>query len=88
MWTHVETALRVISTGTVAERRWDFGDGSVSGERDPTHSWSSPGFYRVMLAASGLGATSTASRDILVRSSDPAGTCEPDRETLCLGDSR
>lgn len=86
--TGVEVALRDMSSGTVATTSWDFGDGTVSSERDPTHSWSSPGFYRVALGASGLGATSTVSRDILVLASDPAGTCEPDRGTLCLRDSR
>lgn len=86
--TGVEVALRDLSSGTVVDRSWDFGDGSVSGERDPTHSWSSPGFYRVKLSASGLGVTSTAYRDVLVRASDPAGTCEPYPDTLCLGDSR
>ena len=80
--------MRDLSSGTVEERRWDFGDGTGSSGRQPTHSWSSPGFYRVRLVATGLGVESTAGRDILVRASDPAGTCEPDGETLCLQDSR
>ena len=67
---------------------WDFGDGVVSSERQPTHSWSSPGFFRVELVVSGLGTESAATRDILVRASGPAGSCEPDGETLCLQDSR
>lgn len=86
--TGVEVAPRDRSSGTVASRRWDFGDGESSGELAPVHSWSTPGFYRVTLTASGLGASSTAGRDILVRASEPAGTCEPDAETLCLVDSR
>ncbi len=86
--TDVGVALRDLSLGTVAQASWDFGDGETSSARDPRHSWSSPGFYRVVLTASGLNATSTAGRDILVRSSDPAGACEPDSLTLCLGDSR
>ena len=86
--TVVEIALRNLSSGTVAQTNWDFGDGETSNDRDTHHEWSSPGFYRVVLTASGLNATSTASRDILVRASDPAGTCEPDAETLCLRDSR
>lgn len=72
----------------MASRSWDFGDGSVSSARQPVHSWSSPGFYEVELAVSGLGMESTASQIILVRASDPAGACEPDAETLCLRDSR
>ena len=81
-------ALLDRSSGTVAARRWDFGDGESSSERAPSHSWSTPGFYRVTLTVSGLGESSTAGRDILVRASVPAGTCEPDAETLCLADSR
>ena len=86
--TGVEVTLRDLSSGTVASRRWDFGDGVVSSARNPKHSWSSPGFYRVVLVVSGLDTESTASRDILVRASDPAGMCEPDGGTLCLRDSR
>ena len=48
--TGVEVALRDTSGGTVAPRSWDFGDGLTSNERDPVHSWSSPGFYRVVHA--------------------------------------
>ncbi len=28
---------------------WDFGDGSTSSERDPSHTYSAPGLYRVVL---------------------------------------
>ena len=86
--TGAEVTFRDRSSGTVAGRSWDFGDGFRSIERDSEHSWSSPGFYRVDLVVSGLGVESTASRDILVVASDRAGSCEPDGETLCLQDSR
>ncbi len=86
--TGVAVALRDWSSGTVATWHWDFGDGESSSERSPVHSWSTPGFYRVTLTVSGLGESSTVSRDILVRASEPAGTCEPDAEALCLADSR
>ena len=86
--TGVEVTFRDSSGGTVAARSWDFGDGVSSSAREPGHSWSSPGFYRVELVVSGLGMESSAGRDILVRASDPAGDCEPDGETLCLRDSR
>ena len=87
-YTGVPVTLRDTSTGSVATRRWDFGDGVSSAARDPSHAWSSPGFYRVVVTVGGAGAMSTAGRDVLVRASDPAGTCEPDGETLCLQDSR
>ena len=88
MRTGVDVAFRDLSSGTVEARRWDFGDGTGSRSSVPRHSWSTPGFYRVELVVSGLGAESRASRDILVVASEPAGSCEPDGETLCLLDSR
>ncbi len=80
--------LRDTSTGTVSRRTWDFGDSRTSRARNPRHAWSSPGFYRLVLTVTGAGATSTASRDLLVRASDPVGECEPGAATLCLQDSR
>ena len=88
VWTGQEVVFDDASTGTVESLHWDFGDGESSTDRAPRHAWSSPGFYRVVLTAAGLGTTSTASRDVLVRRNNPAGTCEPDAETLCLQDSR
>ena len=86
--TGVEVTFRDLSGGTPAERRWDFGDGAASRSSVSRHSWATPGFYRVGLVVSGRGTESTASRDLLVRASEPAGSCEPDGETLCLQDSR
>ena len=77
-----------ISTGPAALRRWDFGDGTESVERTVDHSWSESGFYEVTLWVSDGARESTASLVFLVESSDPAGFCEPDGETLCLQDSR
>ena len=78
------------SSGTVARRSWDF---DVSMGRAPSgattrHAWSSPGFYRVTLTVSGAGSESAASRMFLVEAADPAGSCSPDGETICLQDSR
>ena len=86
--TGVEVTFEDRSWGTVAARLWRFGDGETSTSTDPRHAWSSPGFYRVSLEASGNGETSTSSRDVLVRAADPAGDCEPGPTALCLQDSR
>lgn len=37
------------STGTVQNYKWDFGDGTVSNERRPIHTFSEPGTYEVDL---------------------------------------
>ncbi|GAB4331011.1 MAG: hypothetical protein Kow0099_02050 [Candidatus Abyssubacteria bacterium] len=41
------------STGTVSSWLWDFGDGTVSVERNPSHVYASPGDYAVTLTVSG-----------------------------------
>ena len=76
------------STGRVQSRRWDFGDGTGSRNRRIDHAWGEPGFYEVTLSVSDGTTTSTAKQVFLVEASDPAGTCVPDAETLCLQDSR
>ena len=75
------------STGPVASRRWEFGDGSESDLPALAHSWTEPGFYDVTLWVSDGARESTASRVFLVESS-PAGMCESSAERLCLQDSR
>ena len=87
-FTGTPVRFRDTSTGTVAQRAWDFGDGAASSAAAPLHQWSEPGFYRVVLAVSGAGERSSTYRDVLVRASEPAGSCEPDAETLCLLDGR
>ncbi len=76
------------SSSTVRFRTWDFGDGTTSGRASLEHAWTSPGFYRVTLTVGDGSTESSASRVFLVEASEPAGTCAPDEETLCLRDSR
>jgi PKD repeat protein len=35
--------------GSIASRRWNFGDGSTSSQRNPSHAYGSPGRYAVLL---------------------------------------
>src|SRR5690606_14118155 len=37
------------SQGYIAQRRWDFGDGGVSSEKNPTHIYRKSGSYTVRL---------------------------------------
>ena len=80
--------LRDTSSGTVSERTWDFGEGTLATSEAPVHWWSSPGFYRVEMTVSGAGSSSRASVDVLAVASDPAGACVADAETACMQDSR
>ena len=76
------------SSGPVRSRTWTFGvDGSASAGT-LNRAWVEPGFYDVTLTVTDGVMQSTASRKFLVTASDPAGTCEPDRWTLCLQRSR
>jgi PKD repeat protein len=38
-----------LSTGTISNWSWDFGDGSTSSEQNPNHIYLSPGWYAVNL---------------------------------------
>ncbi len=83
-----EISFTDTSSGSVAQRLWDFGDGALSRRRSVVRAWSAPGFYEVTLWASDGRSESTASRIFLVEASAPAGDCEPDTLTLCLQNSR
>lgn len=49
--------------GTIVTRQWDFGDGSTSSERDPTHSYGTAGRFTVILSVTDNdGAGDTRSR--------------------------
>lgn len=80
--------LRDTSAGTVAQRAWSIGGRRVSRSGAFRHVWFEPGYYRVSLSVAGAGADSEAERDVLVRPGEPAGSCAPDAETLCLRDER
>ena len=54
------------STNAV-DYRWDFGDGAVSTEENPTHTYTAPGTYTVILAVENIvGATDTKTETITV----------------------
>jgi len=76
------------SAGAVRERRWEFGDGSVSGSGSPAHAWAAPGFYEVRLWVSDGVEESEVSRTFLVEAAEPEGVCEHGEATRCLRNSR
>lgn len=81
--------IRFTDTSSGARsRRWDFGDGRTSRQRNPLQSWGSPGFYEVVLVVSDGSRELSASRTFLVEPAEPAGPCESGSSNRCLQDSR
>ena len=61
--------------GTVLARTWDFGDGSSSGEQNPTHNYGSPGEYEVRLTVTDNdGGAHFAIQSVSVAQGLPGGT--------------
>ena len=55
-----------ISTGSPQSWQWDFGDGSTSTARNPTHVYASPGFHRVTLIAADGTASKKSTRTLMI----------------------
>jgi PKD repeat protein len=59
------------SIGMMTAWSWDFGDGGTSTQRNPSHTYTSSGYYTVSLTVSGAGGSNTKTRSqyIIVSSS-------------------
>jgi PKD repeat protein len=55
----VEVSFTDLSLGLVTAWAWDFGDGTGSSERQPTHTYTSVGYYDVSLSVTGPGGSDT-----------------------------
>ena len=63
-----------MSTGTITNRLWDFGDGGTSGDINPSHSYTSAGVYSVSLTDSGPYGTDTKTQPNLITVSPTSAT--------------
>lgn len=54
------------STGSIDSWNWDFGDGSSSTQRKPTHTYTTAGTYTVRLTVTGPGGTDAETRSSLL----------------------
>ncbi|RYY88293.1 MAG: PKD domain-containing protein, partial [Chitinophagaceae bacterium] len=64
---------------------WDFGDGTYSTERSPSHTYAAPGSYRVVLKVT--NDTCYHKRTITVDVYDETAKFRADKDTLCYGDT-
>jgi PKD repeat protein len=55
----VSVAFTNTTTGQVTSWSWDFGDGTTSTAKSPTHVYSTPGSYKPVLKATGPGGTTS-----------------------------
>jgi parallel beta-helix repeat protein len=62
------------STGGVESRQWDFGDGSTSSERNPTHQYTATGIYTVTLKVVRGADSDTTTMEIIVTESIPTAS--------------
>jgi PKD repeat protein len=69
------------SFGSIDAFEWDFGDGNVSSERHPTHTYVDPGNYAVTLRVLGVGGPVEARREAYVRVGDVVSWFHDDFET-------
>jgi hypothetical protein len=73
-----------LSTGPVAETKWDFGDGTHSGDRNPSHTYAVKGTFTVGLTVKSSTGSSTALKDHYIIVSDLVGanfTSEQQKKT-------
>ncbi len=59
------------SSGSVSTYLWNFSDGSTTTERNPVHTFTTPGTYNVFLTVTGPGGSSSVTRQITVNSVIP-----------------
>jgi PKD repeat protein len=59
-------------TGTAVEYTWDFGDGTVSYDKNPIHTYASPGVYTVSLTVADEKGEDTETKESLIAVGDAA----------------
>ncbi len=59
------------STGSVATRLWNFGDGTTSTTKDPTHTYAQTGIYTVSLTVGSACGSNTATKAAYITAVDP-----------------
>jgi PKD repeat protein len=64
--TDLTVAFTDTSTGEIASWFWDFGDGTTSNEKSPTHAYQQGGTFTVQLTVGNTGGSDTSEQDVTV----------------------
>ena len=64
---------------------WDFGDGQISEEEQPSHIYSSNGIYTIVLSVTNHCGTFTTEQNVAVSNSDAIAYFELNEESVCAG---
>jgi PKD repeat protein len=62
---------------------WKFGDGNTSNETDPTHTYSTPGSYQIILEATNECGASTVSQSVEIQGAAPIAAFSADNVEGC-----
>ncbi len=70
----LEVTFTDLSTENPTSWQWDFGDGTLSDEASPLHSYALPGSYTVCLTASSICGTTISCQEVIVTCPAPVGS--------------
>lgn len=66
------------NSSSVGDYAWTFGDGGTSTDKDPVHTYSTPGTYTVQLSVTTCGGGTASSSQTVVVQNAPSYTLSPD----------
>ncbi len=69
-----------LSTGEISDWLWDFGDGTTASGRNPTHIYSTPGYYTVSLSISGAGGSDSKTKAGCIHVGQPGADLNNDNK--------
>jgi len=80
-------SIEFTNTSTYAETYlWNFGDGDISNENNPTHTYNEVGNYEISLTATGLGGIQTIKKNIEITLPDPIAAYSINKNGAIVGE--
>jgi PKD repeat protein/subtilisin family serine protease len=72
----IPTSIESASHGGISTWTWDFGDGTTSNERNPSHTYEKGGTYTISLRVDGPGGSDTETKDGYIQVTPSAPTAD------------